>query len=75
MIKASRIWNDYMDSLHRSKRLVAIMCAIGVGLVAYGIGFKNDPIFIIGLIVVVAAYLIIRKHLKDGLKGKQKKEE
>ena len=48
------------------------MCAVGVGLVAYGMAFKNDPVFIAGIIVVIGAYLIIRKHLKESLRHGQR---
>ncbi|GEM_PF-2228087 len=58
----------FFDFLYRSKRLLAIICAVGVGCVAYGMAFKNDPVFIMGIILVVVSYLIIRKHLKDSLK-------
>ena len=61
--------------LYRSKGLLAIMCAAGVGCVAYGMAFKNNPVFIVGIILVGAGYLIIRKHLKESLKPASQSHE
>ncbi len=51
------------------------MCAAGVACVAYGMAFKNDPVFIVGIILVGAGYLIIRKHLKESLKAASQSHE
>jgi len=75
MLKAGsgrlKITSGYLHRLFHSRLIIASICAIGVSLVAYGMAFKNDPIFIAGIIVVIAAYLIIRKHLKESLKHGQ----
>ena len=62
-----------MNSMFMPKWFVAIICAIGMGAVAYGMGFHNNLIFIIGIILVATTYVIIRRCLKDHLKDKEKK--
>ena len=51
------------------KWLLAVVCATGVGCVAYGMSFNNNVVFVLGLALVVAGYLVIRKRLKESLRG------
>lgn len=46
------------------KALIATACVLGISGVAYGMAEKNDPIFIVGLLFVIAGYLLIRRKLK-----------
>lgn len=56
-----------------SRWLVVLICAAGVGSVAYGMSFENNPAFIFGLALVVTGYLIIRKRLKDSIKSAERR--
>jgi hypothetical protein len=54
----------------QKKILTASLCAIGVSAVAYGMTKKNNPVFLIGLLFVIAGYLMIRKKLKESIQKK-----
>lgn len=43
---------------------IVSLCILGVPSVVYGMMTRNHLVFIIGLILVVAAYLLIRQKLK-----------
>ncbi len=48
--------------------LEGILLTLGVIGVAYGMAEKNDPVFVVGLLIGVAAYLLIRRRLKASIK-------
>ena len=52
-----------MQAKHE-KPLIAGLCIVGVSAVAYGMTCSNNPVFIIGLVLVIAGYLLIRRKLK-----------
>ncbi|PKN62223.1 MAG: hypothetical protein CVU57_25635 [Deltaproteobacteria bacterium HGW-Deltaproteobacteria-15] len=47
-----------------------ILLVGGVLCVAYGVAEKNHPVFILGLLIGIVAYLLIRKQLKDSIRKK-----
>jgi len=47
-----------------------ILLVAGVLGVAYGVAEKNHAVFILGLLVGIVAYLLIRKELKDSIRKK-----
>ena len=49
---------------------IAFMCTLGVCFVAYGMIKENDSVFIIGLLLVIAGYLFVRKKLKNTAQNK-----
>jgi hypothetical protein len=51
------------------KALIIAICVIGVVAVAYGMAKDNNPIFILGLVFVIAGYLLIRKKLKESVRN------
>jgi len=53
------------------KILISILCITGISSVAYGMIKKNDPVFIVGMIFVIAGYLLIRKKLKESIQKKR----
>jgi len=55
-----------MEKPHRSwvQGLLLVLSVLGV---AYGMAEKNHPVFILGLLVGIVAYLLIRKRLKDSI--------
>ena len=57
----------------REKILTAIICLIGILGILYGMTNKNNVIFIIGVLFVVAGYLLIRRKLKESIRKKRGK--
>jgi hypothetical protein len=51
----------------KEKIFISILCIIGLSAVAYGVAWKNNPVFIIGMILVIAGYLLIRRKLKESI--------
>ena len=56
--------------MDRSNRpwLEVTLLVLGILGVIYGIVEKNNPVFILGLLIGIAAYLLIRKRLKRSIK-------
>ena len=54
--------------LKREKPLIAVLCILGPCAVAYGMIRENHPIFLVGLLLVIAGYLLIRRRLKQKAK-------
>jgi hypothetical protein len=54
----------------KEKIIISILCIIGISAVAYGMIEKNNPVFIIGLLIVIAGYLMIRRKLKESIQKK-----
>ena len=52
----------------KKKSLIALTSAIVVILVSCGIRYSSNVIFIIGLLFVIAGYLMIRRKLKESIK-------
>ena len=48
----------------KEKILVAVVCAMGILLVSYGMITKNNPVFVLGIVAVIASYLVVRKKIK-----------
>jgi hypothetical protein len=51
----------------KEKILLIVVCTAGLSAVFYGMAEKHDVVFIIGLLLVIGAYLVIRKRLKASL--------
>jgi hypothetical protein len=45
-------------------------CFAGVSAVAYGMAEENNTIFVIGILIVIGSYLVIRRKLKAALRDK-----
>jgi LPXTG-motif cell wall-anchored protein len=56
-----------MTSKHE-KSIIVLLCVIGVTSVVYGMGKENNSVFIVGLLFVIAAYLLIRRKLKRSMR-------
>ncbi len=52
------------------KILIPILWIIGTLAVCYGMLRHNNPVFIIGIICIIAGYLIFRKLLAGSIKKK-----
>ncbi len=53
-----------------NKNLIILICMIGVVAVSYGMLTDNTLIFIIGLICILAGYLLIRRKIKESIRNK-----
>lgn len=57
----------------KEKVLLAGACLAGVSAVAYGMARKNDVVFVIGILMVIGSYLVIRRKLKAAIADKTSK--
>jgi general stress protein CsbA len=55
----------------KEKAYIIILCVVGLVAVSYGMITDNDVIFIIGIIFVIAGYLIIRIRIKKLIREKK----
>ena len=55
----------------KEKALMIILCVVGPVAVSYGMITDNDVIFIIGIILVIAGYLMIRLRIKKSIREKE----
>lgn len=55
-----------MTSKHE-KSIIVFLCAIGMTCVVYGMGKENTIVFIVGLLLVIGGYLLIRRKLKKSV--------
>ncbi|MBW2027684.1 MAG: hypothetical protein JRH06_00185 [Deltaproteobacteria bacterium] len=46
----------------------ALAAAIGILMVAYGMIRDKDLVFVIGLVILVGVYIVIRREIKASLK-------
>lgn len=53
----------------KKKYLIAPICMIGVVGVGYGMTNDNNLIFIIGLVFVIAGYLLVRRKIKESMRN------
>jgi hypothetical protein len=50
------------------KLTISIILVIGLASVSYGMIKDNDIVFLAGIILVTAGYILIRKKLKNSIK-------
>ncbi len=55
-----------MTSKHE-KPIIVFLCSIGISCVVYGMGKENNTVFIVGLLLVIAGYLLIRRKMKESV--------
>ncbi len=53
-----------------TKILTIFLSVIGLSCVSYGMVKDNDIVFIIGILFVIAGYIMIRKRLKASTRDK-----
>ena len=56
--------NGTQDIL-KKKPFVIIMCLVGIVAVSFGMVKDNDVVFIIGIILIIGGYLLIRRRIKE----------
>lgn len=59
----------------KEKAFIIILCIVGPVAVSYGMIMDNDVIFIIGIIFVIAGYIMIRRRIKKSVQEKGGKGE
>lgn len=52
----------------KEKILTSALCVLGISAIVYGMTTKNNLFFIIGIMLVIAVYIIIRKKLRESIK-------
>lgn len=52
----------------KKKYLIAPICMIGVVGMGYGMVNDNNLIFIIGLVFVIAGYLLVRRKIRESMR-------
>ncbi len=50
--------------------LTIFLCVIGLCSVSYGMINDNDILFIVGLLFVIAGYIMVRKRVKAAIQNK-----
>jgi hypothetical protein len=59
----------------KEKAFILLLCLLGILGVCYGMVNKNHPVFIAGLVLVVAGYLMVRRKLKAHIREKYPSEK
>jgi hypothetical protein len=59
----------------KEKVFTLLLCVLGIVGVCYGMANKDHPVFIAGLVAVVAGYLMIRRKLKAYIREKYPSEK
>jgi hypothetical protein len=59
----------------KGKAFILLLCLLGILGVCYGMVNKNHPVFVAGLVLVVAGYLMIRRKLKAHIREKYPSEK
>ncbi len=54
-------------TLKHEKSIIVFLCSIGISCVVYGMGKENNTVFIVGLLLVIAGYLLIRRKMKESV--------
>jgi uncharacterized membrane protein YjjP (DUF1212 family) len=60
--------NGTQDIL-KNKALVIIICMVGIVAVSYGMVRDNDFVFIIGIMLIIGGYLLIRRRIKAHIRN------
>ena len=55
------------NSLKR-KVLILIICAVGIIAVSYGVAKDDNVVLVIGIALVIAGYLLIRRRIKKHIR-------
>lgn len=59
-----------MEKRHR-RWLQVLLPVVGAAGVVYGVVRESHPVFILGIVVGVAGYLLIRRDLKDSVRDRE----
>lgn len=53
----------------KNKAFVIIICIVGIVAVSYGMIKDNDVVFIIGIMLIIGGYLLIRRRIKEHIRN------
>ncbi len=56
------------------KLITLSLCVFGIMAVAYGMYRDHDAIFIVGLLLVIAGYILIRRRLKESIRNAERQD-
>jgi len=56
--------------MKKERHIILLLCISGVAAVIFGMARQNNPVFIAGIISVVAGYLLIRKKIRQSVKDR-----
>jgi general stress protein CsbA len=70
MGKSTLAWKGPSITM-KEKIVIILLCLIGLAAVSYGMITDNDVVFIIGIIFVIAGYVVIRKRIKKSIQEKE----
>ena len=59
-----------LDKDKIQKIVITLISTLGLSGVAYGMTFKNNAVFIGGLVLVLGGYLLIRRKLKASIEDR-----
>ena len=54
----------------RKRILIIVLCLVGIVSVGYGMIVDSGGVFVLGIICVIAGYLLIRRKLKESYREK-----
>ncbi|MBU2497961.1 MAG: hypothetical protein KKE57_03600 [Proteobacteria bacterium] len=54
----------------KEKALIVLVCLVSLAAVFFGMTKKDNVVFVVGIVLLVGGYLVIRKKLKASLKEK-----
>jgi LPXTG-motif cell wall-anchored protein len=57
-----------IQNILKQKALILVICAFGIVAVSYGVAKGNNAVFIIGIVFVIAGYLLIRRRIKEHIR-------
>jgi len=60
--------------LLKKKYFIIIICTCGICVLVCGMANRNNTIFLVGLILIVNGYLLIRKELKSSTGDEAQKD-
>ena len=63
------------DTGMKYKFFILSICILGILGVCHGMVNKNQPVFVVGLVLIVAGYLMIRRKLKAHIREKHPPQE
>ena len=59
----------------KTKLLTLSLCVFGITAVAYGMHRSHNAIFIVGLLLVIAGYILIRRRLKESIRNARRQDQ
>ena len=58
----------------KTKLITLSLCVFGIMAVAYGMHRDLNAVFIVGLLLVIAGYILIRSKLKESIRNSRQQD-